>query len=77
MRYPVASAFLVGIAWLAIQRGHPQVVERLRRRALVRWAVEGIQSVVRKDANLLGLWAYLAVINRGLPNRQIVLDVSR
>ena len=77
MRFPVAVAFLVGIAWLAIQRGHPRVIEHFGRRAPIGRSVEGIQSVLRKEANLLGLWAYLAAMNRGLPNRQIVLDVFR
>ena len=77
MRFYLALSLLVGIAWLAIQRGHPLAVERLGRRAGVSWPAYSIRSVLRKDANLLGLWACLAVMNRGLPNKRIVQDVSR
>lgn len=72
MRILIAATMLAGMAGLAAGRNQPHVAQLLARSAHVDGFVKHTHDALKKRADLLGLCAYLAAINRGLPDWQVV-----
>ena len=75
MRVPIAIVGFGVVAGFALVRSHPGAAVRLPPPA--GRMVERSQRTVRRGADLIGLCAYLAAMNRGLPDRQALQGAYR
>jgi len=75
MRIPIGVAVVATIAGFALATSHSQAGRRLRPPA--QRIVQQGRKTVRRSADLLGLYAYLAAMNRGLPDREVLQSAYR
>ena len=75
MRVPITIVGLGVVAGFALVRSRPEAVGHLPPPA--GRIVERGQRTVRRGADLVGLCAYLAAMNRRLPERQVLRSVYR
>ena len=69
MKRSIVLAFALGAAGLAIRRSRQRLVGSSRD------ATVAPGSSLRRRADALGFWAYLAAMNRGLPDKELVAAV--
>ena len=69
MKRSIVLAFALGAAGLAIRRSRQRLVGSSRD------ATVAPGSSLRRRADALGFWAYLAAMNRGLPDKELLAAV--
>ena len=69
MKRSIVLALVLGAAGLAVRRSRQQHVDSSRD------ATVAPSGSLRRRADALGFWAYLAAMNRGLPDKELLAAV--